>query len=128
MTTFALTVRDGAVSWDKDAFVSTVRGLPEGRYVLTLAREKRSNRFNAYLHGVCYKLIADHLGYTTDEIHEALKEKFRSREDVSTGLTIIRSTITDTDDFAEYVRQIREWAHGFLGLYIPEPNEHEEAA
>lgn len=128
MTSFALTVRDGAVSWDKDAFVSTVRGLRPGRYVLTLTREKRSNAFNAYLFGVCYKVIADELGYTVDEIHEAMKDKFRSREDVSTGLKIIRSTITDTDDFTDYVRQIRTWAHTFLGVYVPEPNEYTEAA
>lgn len=128
MTSFALTVRDGAVSWDKDAFVSTVRGLPEGRYVLTLGKETRSAAAQRYQFGVVYKLIGDHLGYSVEEIHDAMKDKFRSREDPSTGLKIVRSTVTASDDFWAYLNEVRHWAHTFLGLYIPEPHEREEAA
>ena len=123
MTSFALTVRDGAVSWDKDAFVSTVRGLRPGRYVLTLTKETRSSEANRYLFGVVYKTIADELGYSVDEIHDAMKDKFRSREDPSTGLKIVRSTITDGDDFWQYVNEIKMWARTFLCIELPDPNE-----
>lgn len=87
---------------------------------------KRSSRANAYLFGVVYKLIAKELGYSVDEIHEAMKQKFRSREDLATGLIIVRSTRTGSPDFWEYVEHVRHWSHTFLGLYIPEPNEVEQ--
>lgn len=85
----------------------------------------RSSQANRYLFGVVYRLIADHLGYSVDEIHDAMKVKFRSREDVSTGLTVVRSTRTGSDDFWAYVDEVRHWSHTFLGLYIPDPNEPE---
>ena len=88
----------------------------------------RSSAANRYLFGVVYKLIATHLGYTVDEIHDAMKDKFRAREDLSTGLRIVRSTKTGSDDFWQYVDQVRHWSHTFLGVYIPEPNEEWEAA
>ena len=128
MTSFPLAVHDGAVSWDKDAFVSTVRGLRPGRYVLTLAKETRSSAANAYYWGVVLALIAKHLGEQPEELHDAFKAKLRGREDITTGLVIPRSTRTDSDDFWQYVDQVRHWAHTFLGLYIPEPHEREEAA
>ncbi len=90
--------------------------------------QQRTSRANRYLFGVVYKLIADHLGYSVDEIHEAMKAKFRSREDLTTGLIIVRSTRTGSPEFWEYVDQVRHWSHTFLGLYIPEPNEMEVAA
>lgn len=123
MTTFPLTVRDGAVSWDKDAFVSTVRGLRPGRYVLTLTKETRSSAANAYYWGVVLEIIAKHLGEQPEELHDAFKCRFRGREDVTTGLIIPRSTRTDSDDFWRYVDDVRHWSHTFLGVYIPEPNE-----
>ena len=128
MTAFPLTVHNGAVSWDKDAFVSTVRGLRPGRYVLTLTKETRSSAAQRYQFGVVYKLIADYTGYTVEEVHDDMKLRFRSREDPATGMTIIRSTKTDSPDFWEYLDQVRQWSHSFLGVYIPDPNEREDAA
>jgi len=83
----------------------------------------RSSQANRYLFGVVYKLIAQELGYSVDEIHDAMKAKFRSREDLTTGLVIVRSTRTGSEDFWRYVDEVRHWAHTFLGVYIPEPNE-----
>lgn len=123
MVSFALTVRDGAVSWDKDAFVSTVRGLRPGRYVLTLTKETRSSAANRFYWSVVIGTIAEHLGENPEDLHHALKAKFRGREDVTTGLIIPRSTRTDSDDFWRYVDEVRHWSHTFLGVYIPEPNE-----
>jgi len=123
MTTFSLTVRDGAVSWDKAAFVATMRDLRPGRYVLTLTKETRSSAANAYYWGVVLEIIAKHLGEQPEELHDAFKAKFRGREDVTTGLIIPRSTRTDSDDFWRYVDEVRHWSHTFLGVYIPEPNE-----
>lgn len=123
MVTFPLSVRDGAVSWDKAAFVATMRDLRPGRYVLTLTKETRSSAANAYYWGVVLKIIGKHLGESPEELHDAFKCRFRGREDITTGLIIPRSTRTDSDDFWRYVDEVRHWSHTFLGVYIPEPNE-----
>lgn len=88
----------------------------------------RSSAANRYYWGVVIKLMAAHLGERPNELHEALKRHFRSREDITTGLTFTRSTKTGSDDFWDYVDQVRHWSHTFLGLYIPEPNEEWRAA
>lgn len=85
----------------------------------------RTSRANRYYWGVCIALIAKHLGEHPEELHEALKAKFRGREDITTGLVIPRSTRSGSDDFWQYVDAVRHWAHTFLGLYIPSPNEPE---
>jgi len=118
-----LTRTSTGIEWDKGTFVRMLHALPFGRYVLRVTRETRSTAANAYLWGVVYALIAEETGLTPDEVHESLKIKFRSRECLSTGLTIVRSTRTGSDDFWQYVEQVREWSAGFLGVYIPAPNE-----
>lgn len=86
-------------------------------------RGKRSSAANRYYWGVCLAIMAKHLGYTSEELHEGLKAKFRGREDITTGLVIARSTRTNSAEFWDYIAQVREWSHQFLGVYIPEPNE-----
>jgi hypothetical protein len=88
----------------------------------------RSSQANRYYWGVVMAILSKELGYTPEETHEAVKAKFRGREDVTTGLVIARSTKTNSRDFWEYVEQVRQWSHAFLGVYIPEPNEREVAA
>lgn len=85
----------------------------------------RSSRANRYLWGVVYAIIARELGYSAEELHHALKAKFRGREDMTTGLVIARSTRVSSDEFWRYVDEVRNWAHTFLGVYIPSPNEPE---
>lgn len=89
---------------------------------------QRTSRANRYYWGVVLATMAKHLGYTAEELHDAMKDKFRGREDITTGLRIVRSTRTGSDEFWAYVDQVRHWSHTFLGLYIPEPNEMEVAA
>ena len=89
---------------------------------------QRTSRANRYLWGVVYALIAREVGCTSEELHDALKAKFRGREDMTTGLVIARSTRVNSAEFWDYVEQVRHWSHTFLGVYIPEPNEMERAA
>lgn len=74
-------------------------------------------------------ILGRELGYTAEEMHEACKLKFLGREDISSGLTILGSTAKlDQDRFSKLVEQVREWAHGFLGIYLPSPDERFEVA
>lgn len=120
--------------YDRDAFaqyVSTFNGKP---VFITIERESRtrSNPQNAYLWGVVYKLIADHVGDDVDSIHEEMKTRFIpkhvERINVETGeveeLTVAGSTRKlTTQEFSDYVESIQRWAASFLGLVIPDPGE-----
>ena len=69
-------------------------------------------------------ILGRDLGYTAEEIHEAVKLKFLGREDLSSGLTLLGSTAKlEPGRFSELVEQVRQWAHGTLGIYLPAPDE-----
>lgn len=80
----------------------------EGREVLVSVQrkvKKRSNPQNDYLFGVVYKLIADHIGETTDTVHDLMKVRFNSFVKIVDGrkIRIPRSTAKlTTAQFQEY--------------------------
>ena len=52
-------------------------------------------------------------GYTKQELHEALKEKFE-----------VKSTAgMEQEEFTEYINNIIRWAAEFAGMYIKEPED-----
>ena len=52
-------------------------------------------------------------GYTKQELHEALKEKFE-----------VKSTAgMEQEEFTEYINKIIRWAAEFAGMYIKEPDD-----
>ena len=52
-------------------------------------------------------------GYTKQELHEALKEKFE-----------VKSTMgMSQEDFTEYINKIIRWAAEFADMYIKEPED-----
>lgn len=82
---------------------------------------RRSLPQNAYLWGVVYRVIATFTGDTDEAIHDAMGREFLSYRD-DKGLQRVRSTTElSTEEFAEYVEQVRAWAATFLNLPIPDP-------
>jgi hypothetical protein len=74
-------------------------------------------------------ILGRELGYLPEEIHDSVKVKFLSREDLSTGLTIVQSTAKlSTERFSQLVEQLREWSHFTLGIRLPAPEERFEVA
>lgn len=106
--------------------------LSDGDYFVIIKSAKqheiRSNEQNKYMWGVVYKLIAEHTGYTIEEVHEICKAKFNylMRNIGSEWISIARST-TDlrTNEMEKYLSDIRQWASLELSVYIPLPNEVE---
>ncbi len=96
----------------------------EGQKVEVVVRKyraTRSNQQNRYYWGVVVQVLSEFTGFTPDEMHTALKEKFLGVERVS-GLLKIRSTASlTTDEFVQYVNQIVLWAAEQLSVYIPSP-------
>ncbi len=95
-------------------------------------RVTRTVQSNRWYWGVIVQAIADHTGYTPDELHDVLKMKFIPKrlaicdgngviqdEFVVGGSTRAMSTI----EFSEYCEAIRRWAAEDLDLSIPDPDE-----
>lgn len=96
------------------------------------AYANRSQQQNRWYWGCLVQAVADHTGYTPDEIHEIFKAKFiPKRLAVTNGNGEIRGEFVlggstsklDTIDFAQYCESIREWAALDLGLDIPDPQQ-----
>lgn len=100
----------------------------EGDVVLTVKRpvKDRSNQQNKYYFKVVVGILSEMTGYSKEEMHDALREKFLSEMSDSHGLTRIRST-TDlsTVEFESYLSNIRQWASVELDCFIPDPNSAE---
>lgn len=104
----------------------------ELRVAITRARATRSPQQNRWYWGCVVGLVAEHTGYTPDEIHEIYKAKFIPKtlaiadgngevqdEFVIGGTT----TRLNTLEFSDYCERIREWAADSLGVDIPDPDE-----
>jgi len=105
------------------SWLSTLEGL-DVEIVVRKKRSKRSDPQNRYYWGVVVAMIADHCGYTSEELHEALKEKFLgANERDEHGLIKIGSTAAlSKDEFAQYVNKVVQFAAMSLGVYIPDPS------
>lgn len=108
-----------------DMWLASLAGKP---IVITIKQERatRSNQQNRYWWGVVVPLIAEHLGYTNDEMHEALKYKFLrlEAESAPADLPKIRSTASlNTKEFTDLIENVITWAGSEFGLQIPLPNE-----
>lgn len=86
----------------------------------------RTSQQNRYLWGVVYKLIADHTGYTLEEVHQVYKKKYLIYE--KKGFIFIQSTTSlKKNEFQDYLKQVINHAEGELGIIIPDADiEYQE--
>lgn len=101
------------------------------RYLLTLEgskceivvkkfRRKRSNPQNRYYWGTVIKILADHFGYTQDEMHEAIKIEFLAISNDGKPDTVRSTKTLKTNEFNELIEQIKIWAATKFGVFIPD--------
>jgi hypothetical protein len=103
-----------------------LRGLSGKHIVCTFEewKDKRSDPQNRYWWGVVVAVLADHCGYSSDEMHDALKFKFLRDEAEQGPLVKVRGTSTlSTAEFAKLIDDVRLWAETELHCYIPSPGE-----
>ncbi len=99
--------------------------------VIRKHRDKRTDDQNRYYWGVVVKILADHFGYESDEMHEELKLMFnpiQSKIDPSRkigGSTTKMSTVEFYCDQDSYVERICRWSASEHGVYIPPPEKAE---
>ena len=127
---FTADVKEGQpIFHDRRTFGKWMEGL-EGKRV-TVVVEKlvkhRSTPQNAYYWGVCTKLISETSGYTPDEVHELLKQKFLRKSDpLSLAIDFRRTGSTTeltTTEFENYLDSVKQFAAEFFGITMPDPNE-----
>ncbi len=114
---------------NRDQFLNDLQQLKGKNVYVVVDEEKqtRSNNQNRYYWSCIIQPISDYTGYTPDEVHEILLDKFADKKEVKikdeTHLIPMRSHKMKTDSFEKYVEQIRVWASTELGLRIALPNE-----
>lgn len=89
-----------------------------------------SDRQRGYYRGVVLKILAEHTGYTQDEVHEFLKRKFATESQVEVrGETynvhvFTTGTEGETAVTAKFITNVIQWAARDLGVVIPEPDRN----
>ena len=86
-------------------------------------RKLRSVKQNRYYWGIIIKILCKEIGYSKEEMHEALKYKFLRYENVTGLPTVLSTTNLSTIEQESYHAQIRRWAAIDMGIVIPKPNE-----
>lgn len=118
---------------NRRSFEAAMKKFRDGDVLITVEKKHatRSVEANRYYFGVCLKLIAEHTGYTVDEVHEWAKAKFIPKHvaicdrngEIKDDLVIGGSTTRlNKVQFYEYVESIRQFAAEELDVNIPDPN------
>lgn len=134
--TFEAQVQDGAIAFVNEEnlleYLASI-GTINVDVVIKPHQSARSDKQNRYYFGVVVKTLADHTGFTKDEMHEVLKHKFLrywgTVQGVGDYVEEVEFTKSTTDlttaEMEDYLRVVREWASASLGCYIEEPRENE---
>lgn len=117
---------------DKKLLITHLRSLGND-YVVEVKQNKntRSMNQNRYYWKCIVQELAKELGYTVDEMHDALKIKFSSEwsqveyKDKLIPLHSVKSTtVMNTKEFEQYCESIRIWAITDLSIRLKAPNDY----
>ena len=87
-----------------------------GEVDITISEVSSRTHFqNNYYWKIACKMFGDELGYTKEEMHEVLKDKFN----------IESTSKLDMDEFRDYLDRILRWAAVDFSITLPEPEEEE---
>jgi hypothetical protein len=131
-------IRAGRIQYDQSAWAASLDAALDqwgdgARVRVTYRRDfpQRSIPQLRYYRGVVVPMLADHLGYEPDEMHEALKRKYLGYEErehtTRDGKTVMLEATHSTsslttatwEDYMEWCRRLG----ASLGCNIPLPNE-----
>lgn len=104
-------------------YLRTLLGVPAVEVFVRELKRRRSDRQNRYYWGVVVALLAEYFGYSREEMHEALKMKFLRKEPPDKPATVRSTTDLSTQEFEDYLEEVRQWAAEFYGIDIPLPDE-----
>jgi len=124
-------VRQGRLRIDQaNVFAAQLQQLRDGVVEIAIARKRatRSQQANRFYWGQCVAPVAEHTGYTANEIHELAKQMFLPKRlavadthgEVRGEFVIGASTTRLTTlEFSEFIEAFRAWAAETLDVQIP---------
>lgn len=114
------------------AFLDRLPAEKKWRVTVGQYRKRRSGAQNRYLWGVAYKTLQDATGQPAEDWHEYMLGEYHGWEEYEMFgkrkiRPIKRSSKLSTMEFMDFVEfiQMRAAEHG---IYIPDPNEEQQAA
>ena len=103
-------------------YLTSLRG--EVEVIVRKWKKRRTGNQNRYYWGVVIPILCESLGYSSEEMHEALKWKFL-RNRMHKELPTVKSTANlSTIEFNNYIDEIVRWASEER-IHIPEPEKVE---
>ena len=87
-------------------------------------KHSRSVDQNKYLWHL-YRILGDYLGYEPEEIHELLTYRYlREEKEIKneTVIVITRTSTLNTEEFNEYIRQVKFFAYEY-GCKLPDEKD-----
>lgn len=108
-----------------DSFRTLIAALKNGTRVnFTVSRlfKDRSNNQNRYYWGVVIKMLGEHFGEFSDDMHENVAWMFLKVQDKPYPKRKSTASLS-TAEFEDYLQQVRDWAMAEHEVRIPMPNE-----
>ena len=112
---------------------AALKHLPDGAYDWEIRpfAQTRSLKANAWLWGVCYKLIAEETGHSPEEIHELMRLRHNSKriahpetgEEIQVPVSTTKLTI---EEFSVYIDRVMLDGAEWCGIMWPEPRPSED--
>jgi hypothetical protein len=126
--TFLATIKEGKLYFDRrdlfDLYVVSLSGrvkviIKRDRKVRSTGKSDDKGNQNGYLWGTVYPALCSYLGYTADEMHHAITNKFL-RVGGTDELPKVRSSASLTTlEWEDLMEKIRVWALTELKIIIP---------
>lgn len=103
-------------------YLHTLEGI-DCEIIVKKYRKKRSLPQNAYFHGVVCLILGNYWGYTVDEAHSAICVEFLTISEEGKPNYVRSTTDLNTEEFNDFLEQVKMWASQEFQVYIPDPNE-----
>lgn len=101
-------------------YLHSLRG--EVEVIVRKWKKRRTDNQNKYYWGVVVPILCESLGYSDEEMHEALKWRFLRNKEREKLPTVKSTAGLSTIEFNNYIDEIVRWASQ-EGIIIPDPNQ-----
>lgn len=119
------TIKEGIFDPENSMLYDCLLKKYEGKRVsidIKAYRQQRTIQQNKYYWKVIIGMLCDHIGYTPEEMHNALKWKFMRKYEDTVLPTVGSTTELDVYEFfKEFIEKIQRWSAIEFGLNIPDP-------
>lgn len=126
MKPFRHTIRNRA---GREAVMQYVAGLPDDKAWVVVIEDEKMRRTDAQNRTLWnyHKHLSEYTGYSKDDIHEIITEKFCPAKERRIGGEVVmvkRTSNLDRMEFKEMMERYHAWAATDLGINLPHPDDY----